>query len=95
MTTRTKPSSARGRHDGPPPIESMSVEVQRVLHSSSHCGLRCVRCKFADGVVTLSGEVVSYYLKQVAQTIVGRLPQVRQVRNELRVVRVDGTPFEP
>jgi osmotically-inducible protein OsmY len=90
MTAHTKPSSASGRRDGPPPIESMSVQIERALHGSSHVGLRNVRCKFADGVVTLSGMVVSYYLKQVAQTIVGRLPQVRQVHNEVHVARHDG-----
>jgi osmotically-inducible protein OsmY len=42
-----------------------------------------------NGCVTLTGEVASYYLKQVAQTIVGRLPQVEQVNNELRVVGFD------
>ena len=87
MTAHTEPSSASGRCDGPPPIESMSVQVGRALHGSSHIGLRNIRCDFADGIVTLTGVVVSYYLKQVAQTIVGRLPDVRQVHNELCVVR--------
>ncbi|MHB8866545.1 MAG: BON domain-containing protein [Pirellulaceae bacterium] len=89
MTAYTKPSSASARRDGPPPLESMSLQIERVLHGSSHVGLRNVRCKFADGVVILNGMVVSYYLKQVAQTIVGRQPQVRQVQNELQVARSD------
>ncbi len=42
--------------------------------------------------MTLSGDVVSYYLKQIAQTIVGRLPQVQRVHNQLRVVASDIHP---
>ncbi len=89
MTTPTKASSATPRHSEVLPIDSMSLEVERALHGSSHCGLRRVRCQFVDGSVTLSGVVVSYYLKQIAQTIVGRLPQVRRVYNQLRVVGFD------
>jgi hypothetical protein len=94
MTAYAEPSSASGRRDGPPPIESMSVQIERVLHGSSHVGLRTVRCAFADGAVTLSGTVMSYYLKQVAQTIVGRQPEVRQVFNELHVARDDRRAHE-
>ncbi len=84
-----KASLATQRHAEVPPVDSMSLEVERALHGSSHCGLRAVRCHYADGRVTLSGEVVSYYLKQVAQTIVGRMPQVQRVYNQLRVVGFD------
>ncbi|MCU0960067.1 MAG: BON domain-containing protein [Pirellulaceae bacterium] len=87
MTMHARPTSADGSHDRPPLLESTSVEIERALHSSSHVGLRSVRCQFADGVVTLSGQVASFYLKQVAQAIVGRQPTVKQIRNELRVLR--------
>jgi osmotically-inducible protein OsmY len=87
--TPTKASSVTQRRIEAPPIDSMSLEVERALHGSSHCGLRGVRCRFADGSVTLSGDVVSYYLKQIAQTIVGSLPQVQRVYNQLRVVGLD------
>lgn len=87
MTMHARPTPVDGGRDRPPFAEPTSAEIERVLHSSSHVGLRGVRCRFADGVVTLSGQVASFYLKQVAQAIVGRLPAVRQIRNELRVVR--------
>lgn len=44
-----------------------------------------VTCEFHDGVVTLDGRVRSFYLKQVAQTIVGKLERVEQVVNNLVV----------
>ena len=94
MTAHTKPSAASGGRDTSPPVESESLEVERALRGSSHCGLRRVRCSIVDGSVTLSGEVASFYLKQIAQTIVGRLPQVRQVKNELHVVGIESTRFD-
>jgi hypothetical protein len=46
----------------------------------------------ADGVVTISGFVPSFFLKQLAQEAVLCLPQVRQVRN-LVVVRTAAHPL--
>ncbi len=89
MTMHAQPPSATGNHDRPSRLESTCVEVERALSSSSHIGLRRVRCRCTDGVVTLSGQVTSFYLKQVAQAIVGRLPAVRQIRNELSVQRAE------
>lgn len=89
MTMHARPSSTTENRDHPPHRESTCVEVERVLNSSSHIGLRRVRCRCTDGVVTLSGQVASYYLKQVAQAIVGRLPAVRQIHNELSVRRTE------
>jgi osmotically-inducible protein OsmY len=37
------------------------------------------------GVVTLSGRLPSYYLKQVLQTIVGQVPGVREIDNHVAV----------
>ncbi len=95
MTTPAKVSSANGRRDAAPEVDSASLEVERALRSSSHCGLRKVQCKFSDGNATLSGEVMSYYLKQIAQTVVGRLPQVTHVNNQLRVVEFDNPQVDP
>lgn len=94
MTTHTEESSAGGRRSDPPPVESVSKEVQRALRCSSHCGLHSLRCNCVKGHVTLSGEVASYYLKQIAQTIVGRLASVSSVDNQLRVVGRDANRFD-
>jgi osmotically-inducible protein OsmY len=103
MTMQVQPTTARGGRDGPACVdargavdrrESVSEDVERVLRGSSHFGLRRIRCKYVDGVATLTGDVSSYYLKQVAQTIVGQLPQVRQVKNEIRVVGIIPTRLD-
>lgn len=89
MTIPAEASSAGGRRNDTPSVDTASREVERALRSSSHCGLRTVRCKYAEGRVTLIGEVASYYLKQIAQTIVGRLECVSFIDNQLRVVGLD------
>ena len=85
MTIPAQAFSADGRPSDTPPVDANRQEVERVLRGSSHCGLRTVRCQYVDGRVTLNGEVASYYLKQVAQTIVGRLANVSSVDNQLLV----------
>ena len=92
MTTHADAPSIGGRRSDPKAVDSASREVERALHSSSHCGLRTVRCTYIDGRVTLNGEVASFYLKQIAQTIVGRLANVLSVDNQLRVCGRDSFP---
>ena len=65
--------------------ELLQREVEFLLRGSSHCELRQVTCRFADGVATLSGQVSSYYLKAIAQTIVRNHPAVTRVINRLHV----------
>ncbi len=69
-------------------------EVELILRGSSHCELRQVTCEFSAGTAMLTGQVSSYYLKQVAQTIVRQLPQVSRVENRLRVVNPFAYPLQ-
>lgn len=55
------------------------------LHRSSYLDLRGVRCSCREGVLTLRGRLHSFYLKQVAQTLVRELPDVRRVENDIEV----------
>ena len=77
----------RGRFDkvGTRTVSNVGGLVEKQLRESAYLDLRFVSCQFCDGVVTLSGRVPSYYLKQVAQTVVGKLDQVDQVVNNLDV----------
>lgn len=64
-----------------------SVEAaERRLRQSPYIELRCISCSVREGVLTLFGSVPSYYLKQMAQNVVGRLPGVREIENCLEVV---------
>ena len=57
------------------------------LRRSSYLALRSVRCTYRDGVLTLRGRLYSFYLKQVAQSLVRDLASVRRVENEIEVDR--------
>jgi osmotically-inducible protein OsmY len=59
--------------------------VNRVLLETGYAPLRCIQCDVSDGVVELTGSVPSFYIKQLAQTAVLRLKQIRGIKNRLRV----------
>jgi len=47
--------------------------------------LRTVLCEFQHGVLTLRGELPTFFHKQMAQEAVGGLAEVRQVVNQIEV----------
>ena len=65
-----------------------SVIVQRceaVLRSSSHGPLRRLTCDFHEGVLSLRGVVPTFYLKQLAQALLGKLAGVEEINNQVVV----------
>jgi osmotically-inducible protein OsmY len=61
--------------------------VLAALRGSGYRSLWNVDCQVQDGLVILSGAVPSFYLKQVAQSLILRLDRVKEVRNTVRVAR--------
>jgi hypothetical protein len=55
------------------------------LHNCPYLALRRVTCTLYEGRLVLSGEVPSFYMVQVAQTLVAGLPGVEQVESHLHV----------
>jgi osmotically-inducible protein OsmY len=71
---------------GQPSDELLEAKLQADLRGSSYHALRRVKCQLQRGVVTLRGQVPSYYHKQVAQVLArSRLGGVALVRNKLEV----------
>lgn len=64
---------------------SVESEAQHLLAQSNYLALRRLRCEFHDGRLILNGRVPTYYLKQIAQTIVRQLPAVRRIDNRVDV----------
>jgi osmotically-inducible protein OsmY len=64
---------------------SICENVHRALRESGYAPLREIQCDVSDGVVELTGSVPSFYVKQLAQTAVLRLEQIRGINNRLRV----------
>lgn len=56
------------------------------LRQTSHRSIQQVRCEFSDGVLTLFGQLPSFYQKQLAQEAVVDLEGVQQVLNQIEVV---------
>jgi osmotically-inducible protein OsmY len=65
----------------------LAEQVERALRATGHRALRNIAVSVHARVVTLSGPVPSYYLKQVAQTTARTVLGAHQVRNEVDVVR--------
>jgi osmotically-inducible protein OsmY len=82
VATESSPSRSQGLLD-----ESRVVieKAHRALNNSHYMELRRLACDFHDGVLTLHGRVSSFYLKQVAQTVVKQIVGVRKVVNDLDV----------
>ncbi len=59
--------------------------VAASLRSSGYLLLRDLHCEVADGVVTISGRVPSFHLKQVAQSVLMKVEAVRAVNNRVEV----------
>lgn len=65
-------------------VDTQFVTQQR-LQESSYLGLRGVVCEYHEGVLILRGHVPSFYLKQLAQTLVRKVDGVDTVVNRLTV----------
>jgi osmotically-inducible protein OsmY len=65
--------------------QAVQKEAQSRLHNSGYHELCLVSCDFHEGVLTLRGQVPSFYLKQVAQELIRRLNGAEEVNNRLEV----------
>lgn len=87
------PWSDRARQDDQrriSPIETrrlIEAEASARLLRSSYGELRRVTGDFHEGILTLRGRVSSFYLKQIAQSLVQRLEGVERIVNRVEVTR--------
>jgi len=65
--------------------QSVLAEARGRLQKSTYLSLRRISCEYLHGLLTIRGEVPTYYLKQLAQTLLGTLDGVAEVNNLLRV----------
>ena len=68
-----------------PVDDGLRCAALKLLRSSGYAALRKLRCDVREAVVILHGVLPSYYLKQMAQTIVLRLDGIHSVRNLVEV----------
>ncbi|MBI3468934.1 MAG: BON domain-containing protein [Planctomycetes bacterium] len=56
------------------------------LRTSPYLPLRSLQCHVRRGVITIQGSVPTYYLKQLAQTLVLQIDSSRRIENQIEVV---------
>lgn len=65
--------------------ESICCQAEHALQASGYRDLCGLRCESGGGVITLDGQVGSFFLKQMAQTVVSRVYGVTRVINRVHV----------
>jgi hypothetical protein len=65
--------------------EAVLAEVQLRFYRSPYQELRDITCDFQEGVLTLRGRVPSYFLKQIAQSIIFSMERIGEIRNRLEI----------
>jgi osmotically-inducible protein OsmY len=68
------------------------AEAQSRLRKSHYRELDLVACEFYEGVLTLRGRVSTFYLKQLAQTLVLEMKSVGEINNRLEVAVSPAAP---
>ncbi len=68
----------------------LRTAANNLLQASGYAALGHLRCDVNEAVVVVRGVVPSFYLKQMAQTVIRQLGGVRSVTNlvEVRVTEV-------
>ena len=65
--------------------ETADIAQQR-LNECPYTSLRSVRCRFHEGVLTLTGIVPSFFIKQFAQECIRKSDRIEQIENRLIVL---------
>jgi hypothetical protein len=72
------------------PTQTTQLNLQELaeglLRGNPYLALKNVTCDYRDGVLVLRGCLPSYYLKQIAQEVVGRLKGVDAIDNQIQVM---------
>ena len=66
--------------------ELIVERTQRELRESAYPAIRWLTCRFHDGRLVLQGEVGSFFLKQMAQAVAGRIAGAVPLENRVEVV---------
>jgi hypothetical protein len=66
--------------------------AQAKLAVSPYLALRALTCDSHEGVLSIRGQVCTYYLKQMAQVAVRNVPGVEEINNQVQVSPGGGHP---
>ena len=85
MTGPTPHTSAPDLTKGDAAPSRIIESARRRLRQSAYPLLGRVSCHYDDGVLTLGGRLPTFYLKQIAQTLVATIEGVKLVQNRVNV----------
>lgn len=57
----------------------------QALRATGYCQLRHLQVYYEHGRITLQGQLPTYYLKQVAQSVILQVDGVREIDNDVRI----------
>ena len=63
----------------------LTEQVIHALRNSGYAALRDISVVSRDGILVLRGNVPSYHMKQLAQTVIRKVVSTNQIRNDLKV----------
>ncbi len=69
-------------------IESPAERANRILQGSSYNPIRHLTCRCDGGVLTIDGDLPTYHLKQVAQTLVQEIDGIVRIDNRVQVTAI-------
>lgn len=81
----TASSSQRSRDLCGQEDDDLRIAAMKRLQSSGYAVLRRLQCEVTEGVVIVHGVVASYFLKQMAQTLIQQLDGIQRVTNLVEV----------
>jgi osmotically-inducible protein OsmY len=86
-STRTRPPAIGSPRDNAA-REALEAAARAALSEAAYEPVRRVECSVRDGTVVLYGRAPSFYLKQIAQSVVAsRLNGAAKIENRIEVPR--------
>lgn len=86
------PANCRPSELAAPQDLELPSRVRLTLSQTRHPAFHSLQVAEENGAIILDGELPSFYLKQLVQTIAGSVDGVRRLHNRVRVVRTTAIP---
>ena len=87
VTTTTMPESeSQTSQNQPASAESLEQQVRASFEQLGYAQLQALGCSVESGMLRLTGELESFYLKQVAQSVAIKIMGPHNVHNLIEVV---------
>lgn len=81
----TNPDSESSAPDSGTAALSLEDRVRISFEQLGYPQLNAIQCQATGDQMLLTGELSSFYLKQIAQSVAVKIPGVRIVQNEIQV----------